>query len=318
MTAANRGPALLVLALFTTVVLTPGCRRAPEVSLESDPVGASVWVDGELRGPTPQSLELPEGDAVRVRVVLPGYRDWETTLSAAGTPPGRRLVAKLVPTTVHSLRCTSQPPGAEVLVDGEVRGTTPLTIEGIESEACEVVFRAEGWETAREEVRFSGGDEPVAVDVVLKSLNESYYLRGISQAPNELAHYVDLAHHYVLQKEFGEAAAVLDKAIDRVFKHGASSGESRLWSEINRITVMQFAYGTEKDQHKARLEVRNMLGGVLKRHPYGSPGLFGQYVCVLAMLGERGEARRRMDEALRRFPSSKELQNLRKQLAPQL
>ena len=301
--------------MLTIVLLTPGCGRAPEIALESDPAGASVWIDGELRGPTPQSLTLPEGAAVRVLFVLPGYRDWETTLSAVSPPPERRVVARLVSTAARSLRCTSRPPGAEVLVDGEVRGTTPLTIEGIESEACEVVFRAEGWETAREEVRLDGGDEPVVVDVALRSLSEAYSLKRISEAPNVLAHYIDLAHYYVLQKQFGEAAGILEKALDRLFKHGASSGESRLWSEISRITVMQFAYGTEEDQQKARLQVRNMLGRVLKRYPYGNPGLFGEYVRVLAALGERGEAKRRMDEGLRRFSSSKELQRLRKQLA---
>lgn len=311
-------PLPLLLPFLAIAVLAAGCGRTPKLSLESDPVGASVWVNDELRGPTPQSLELREGASLRVRVVLPGYRDWETTVSAAAAAPGGRLVAKLVLVEVHSLHCTSHPPGAEVLVDGEVRGTTPVTIEGIESGACEVVLRAEGWKTERREVRFSGEDDPVVVDVALESLSESYYLSEIRDAPHELANYVDLAHHYVLQKEFLEAVGILEKGIDRVLKHGAAEGEGRLWSEINRITVMQFAYGTEEDLYKARLAVRDMLRGVLKRYPYGNPGLFGEYVYVLSALGERGEGRRRMDEALRRFPSSKELQRLRKQLTREL
>ena len=90
------------------------------VTVTSDPPGAMLFIDGEQRGTTPAELQLPPGP-VRVSVILDGY------LSAADTltiDPG-------VAETVHMvlavyLEVLSDPPGATVSLDGDVRGQTPL------------------------------------------------------------------------------------------------------------------------------------------------------------------------------------------------
>jgi len=109
--------------------------QAVEVSLEpawgamhfsTVPAGAELTVDGEPRGQTPLRTEILETGS-RVNVALRGYKTWERDLSVkAGTeatqPPIELEVADGL------LRVSSSPPGANVRLDGEFRGTAPLQL----------------------------------------------------------------------------------------------------------------------------------------------------------------------------------------------
>jgi hypothetical protein len=309
-----------VAVAAVVAVCLSGCTRAPQITVTSDPPGAAVWVDGDLRGPAPQTLEVPRGDAgLALRVVLPGYADGEAVLRRGALPADGRLVMKLVARRSHTLQCLSRPAGAEVLLDGEVRGQTPLTIVGVDSDSCELLFRAPARESVSRTVELSGSTDPVVVEVTLKSLGEGYYLARIREAPEALPNYVDLAHLYALEKRFDAAAQVLEKGAILCLS-GRLADESpayRLWSEIERIVTMQFEYGSPEDLQTARLKMRKMLDGLLGRFPSGSPALFEQYTLVLAELGESKKARAALDEGLRRYPDSKELQRLQKRLGKQ-
>jgi CheY-like chemotaxis protein len=63
-----------------------------------------------------------------------------TRRAAAATAPTARAEATPVPTT-GSLSITTEPSGATVLVDGQARGTTPLTVENLPPGSHAVVLR---------------------------------------------------------------------------------------------------------------------------------------------------------------------------------
>lgn len=86
--AAIRFGLLLVLPLLLLACSGPGATRHEAVRSEfnSDPEGASVFVDGGFVGQTPTSFFLPDKDVVDVRVQHPGYLPKEEELHRDKVP----------------------------------------------------------------------------------------------------------------------------------------------------------------------------------------------------------------------------------------
>ena len=77
--------------LFLLAALLAGCASITGSSTErlrvvASPPGASVQVDGELRGTSPMSVELSKQERSNVRVSAPGYHaaSCDTRMSASG------------------------------------------------------------------------------------------------------------------------------------------------------------------------------------------------------------------------------------------
>ena len=66
----------------TPVVVTPEPPKLPRLgglNIETTPAGAQVLVDGENKGTTPLSIQVPPG-AHEIRLVLANYGDWEANV----------------------------------------------------------------------------------------------------------------------------------------------------------------------------------------------------------------------------------------------
>jgi serine/threonine-protein kinase len=76
------------------LVVPEAVEGAPSLTVQSDPPGATVFIQGEEAGRTPLlgSNEFARGAEVEVRVELPGYRSWVGSF-AGGT--NAKLRAKL-------------------------------------------------------------------------------------------------------------------------------------------------------------------------------------------------------------------------------
>jgi formylglycine-generating enzyme required for sulfatase activity len=98
-----------------------------EVSIGSSPEGATILVDGEIAGSTPAILEVLAGDA-QITLQKKGFSRWQQLLEvSAGLPQDLGTVALLPAAGVIQL--SSVPSAANVTVDGEFQGQTPLTLE---------------------------------------------------------------------------------------------------------------------------------------------------------------------------------------------
>lgn len=95
------------------------------VELISDPVGASIKIDGESQGNTPQKLRLLEG-IHQVVIELAGRRSWQQNIQVLGEQT-RQFRIYLQPLQ-RTLFLQSHPPGVEVRIQGRVVGSTPLRI----------------------------------------------------------------------------------------------------------------------------------------------------------------------------------------------
>ena len=139
----------------TTVAATPAPATtlpAPtrgEISVESEPPGARVLLDGEPRGTTPVSLpDLALGDH-EVVVELPGHEAQTVAVTLAAEAPRSELRLTLVKAqpTRAALDVVSNPPGAVVRVDDTTVGWTPLRGHSLKPGEHRVEVAKEGFQT---------------------------------------------------------------------------------------------------------------------------------------------------------------------------
>lgn len=99
------------------------------VRVESEPPGATVTLDGAIRGRTPLDLRDLRPGEHRLTLALPGYRELTQSFAVPG-PATLRLVLQPL-AAGGSVRVESQPAGAIVWLDGEDRGRTPVVLDRV-------------------------------------------------------------------------------------------------------------------------------------------------------------------------------------------
>lgn len=100
---------------------------AGTLSLDSEPSGATVTVDGTYRGITPLDLELAPGEPHTVAVSRAGHDTVTETIELeAGA---RRELRVDLPVQTGQVRIAASPPDAELWIDGERRGEARQTLD---------------------------------------------------------------------------------------------------------------------------------------------------------------------------------------------
>jgi TonB family protein len=97
--------------------------------VRSDPPGARVRVDGQVRGQTPLELVDLGFGSHEVRIELKGYDTQVRTAALSAEAPAAELrvsLARSAPAT-GTADIVSTPPGASVAIDGKPSGRTPLS-----------------------------------------------------------------------------------------------------------------------------------------------------------------------------------------------
>lgn len=136
----------------------------PESKVSSVPSGATVWLDGKEVGKTPLALKLTAGRNNEVRATLDGYFP-QTLVRSPNANQHLQLEFFLLP-AAH-LEVTSEPPGAEVFLNGtRVLAATPGTTDALEPGDLEVLVRLAGYQPQLEAVTVKQGAAPL--HVVLK------------------------------------------------------------------------------------------------------------------------------------------------------
>jgi hypothetical protein len=101
--------------------------RTAMLRIDTTPPGAAVRIDGDLTvAITPAELPVDLGEHL-VEITLEGH---DTHVAQIDVREDTRIGVVLQP-SVASLEISSEPPGALVMQDGLVLGTTPLTLGGL-------------------------------------------------------------------------------------------------------------------------------------------------------------------------------------------
>ena len=131
---------------------------APDARLRvtSRPAGAQVTVGGLFSGRTPVTVALPAGSEHDIGVSLQGYRPSESRVFAtSGKDIALAVTLQAVPV---KLTLQGDPADAEVVLDGVVRGKSPLTLE-LPARRHSFEIRKAGMQTERLDVDLSAAVE---------------------------------------------------------------------------------------------------------------------------------------------------------------
>ncbi|HAA85845.1 MAG TPA: hypothetical protein DCE14_05775 [Kosmotogaceae bacterium] len=123
-----------------------------QLSVTSQPSGASVYIDGVYRGRTPYNTTLLMG-TYTLRVEASGYRIYEERFTLdKSTSKHVNLVSS---TRTHRLTVSSYPSRAEVFINGAYVGRTPLTIN-LEEGTHDIRLSLSGYWDHWERIRLTG------------------------------------------------------------------------------------------------------------------------------------------------------------------
>lgn len=136
-----------------TIELLP---QAP-VSFSSLPADAEIRIDDQPAGRTDSTLGMNSGQ-YQISLVKPGYRRWNGSIEVIGSQPLTVPTVQLE-AAVATLRVSSQPPGAELRLDGQLQGRTPVTVQITADEATRVTLDAPGYQRFQRTITASAGAE---------------------------------------------------------------------------------------------------------------------------------------------------------------
>ena len=137
------GAALVLIALAS--VGTYAGRRyfnaaaVGTLAIDTNPSGVAVSIDGEPRGKTPLTIELPAGPHTLEIHASSGVRTIPVTI-ADGAQLSQFIELPALRPRDGQLQVRTDPPGATVSVDGTRRGVSPITIDELSPGAHTVVL----------------------------------------------------------------------------------------------------------------------------------------------------------------------------------
>ena len=135
------------------VTLEPGWA---DVSVDSTPATASIKVDGEVVGETPTTIEVLAGRRL-LRIEKADHNPWQQTLKiVAGQAVNLGEIA-LAKTDGH-LDLNSTPAAANVTVNGEFQGRTPLKLTLAPDRKHTIRLIKEGFEPSEQMVEVDSGE----------------------------------------------------------------------------------------------------------------------------------------------------------------
>jgi hypothetical protein len=128
--------AVSVAAAVTFFIIRSTRDLAPSfgaIRVTSVPEGAEVSYDGQrLVGGTPMTIEeVPLGTRHEIKVVKEHNKPYIETVDVPKTGGQVEVSARLEPIT-GKLKVVSHPDGAEVVIDGQLRGRAPTILNGVD------------------------------------------------------------------------------------------------------------------------------------------------------------------------------------------
>ena len=176
------------------------------LTLKTEPPGASVFLNGHLAGATPVSLHGLERGAYSLRLEKDGYTPLSRSITLANGEMA--MDEKLSRVGTGRLKVEVLPVGSEVLLDGELLGHTPLIRDDVPTGVHELLVRKTNFNPYAQSIEVDGL-HPLEFkdfgleDKILKMLHDN-----IDKEKQRVSHYLDLGHYLFVNNQLEESAEV--------------------------------------------------------------------------------------------------------------
>ncbi len=148
--------------------------KVAEVALSSTPAGAMVYLNGKrYHGVTPLTLkDVPVGHKNSLVLVLAGHEPWQHSFTVGRGAQIAPISATLKQTEKVQgksvVLVSTEPAGARVFLDGELKGKSDIEIAGVDcSTSHTIVIKLEGYEDHTESIEKLKPGEPHFLEVKL-------------------------------------------------------------------------------------------------------------------------------------------------------
>lgn len=147
------------------LVKNPPEVKTGSISVSSNPPGASVYLNADFQGVTPDSgnLDLTDITPGVYTIVLkaPQREEYSSTISVTAgqiTPVNAELKAPVTPSAINgTLSVSSSPAGAQVLLDNIFVGITPLTLSSVKPGQYGLILKMGGYNDYSNQVQIAAG-----------------------------------------------------------------------------------------------------------------------------------------------------------------
>ena len=141
-----------------------------DISLSSTPTGAIVKVDGEPIGQTPLTVEVLQGERT-ITLQLSAYAQWQQSLTVEAGSDADLGTIELLPAE-GILELSSKPTGANVTLDGEFQGQTPVSLQLTPGSPHRLAVFKPGYKRFNDTVQLSAGATDQRAVTLLAQLGE--------------------------------------------------------------------------------------------------------------------------------------------------
>jgi len=130
------------------------------ILIESKPSGAEIAIDHQrLAERTPSSFKTKPGARHDIDVSLPGYQPYHDTILVPESGGEQKILAFLIASTVR-LKIITTPSGADVYVNGSLKGRSPIELPGLAPDsATDVEVRLKDYMPEHRTLTWTSGDE---------------------------------------------------------------------------------------------------------------------------------------------------------------
>jgi len=258
--------------------------------VKSAPPGAMVFLDNDYVGITPlrlQSSSQQSSGEHSIRLSLAGYQTFSKRISMTG---GDELAVEMQPIQSSLIEVTSEPSDAEVLLDGNKVGSTPLTVKTVPG-VHQLVLQKTNYVSWKGTVEAEAG-KTVKVAEGLESRAVLSYLKQIEEDPNNLSFHCELGHIYIIEKRWAEAYDILRKAMEihctgQDTSNPAYAGRMQLL--FDKIYFGDY-FEVDKTKHaEVRLWIESLYADMIRKYPSQRASLVKGLTDILKRAGRLNE-----------------------------
>jgi len=124
------------------------------ISVNSNPQGARVYLDNAYKGDTPLNIRNVATGRHSIRIMLSGYEEWSRDITVSSQV--ERISVDLKTQRAYgSISINSDPSGADIYLNDEYKGLTPLNLQNISAGKYTVKIFLPGYEEWVDEVLVS-------------------------------------------------------------------------------------------------------------------------------------------------------------------